>query len=71
MNPFKETYKGREIEISADGNITINGKQIDYEFDSSRHKWSTRYFPYSQFDSLPDLAKAVAGDTEEFVSPSE
>lgn len=71
MNPYIETFKGREIEISADGNVTINAKQIEYEYDSSRNKWSTRYLPYSQYDSLVDLAKAVAGDTEEFLNVSE
>jgi hypothetical protein len=66
MNPYKETFKGRMIDISPDGNLTINAKQIDYEHDAYRNKWSTRYLPYTQFDSLVDLAKAVAGDTEEF-----
>jgi hypothetical protein len=71
MKTHKETFKGREIEISAEGNMTINGKQIDYEFDSSMNKWSTRYLPYSQYDSLLDMAKAVARDTEEFGNRSE
>lgn len=67
MNPYKENFKGREIDISADGHLTINAKQIDYEHDAHRNKWSTRYLPYSQFDSLADMARAVAGDTEEFM----
>jgi hypothetical protein len=67
MNPHKETFKGREIEISADGNLTISAKPIDYEHDASQNKWSTRYLPYSHYDSLMDLAKAVAGDSDEFV----
>lgn len=71
MNPYKENFQGREIEISADGNLTINAKQIIYEFDSSRSKWSTRYMPYSHYDSLMDLARAVACDTEEFADVSE
>jgi hypothetical protein len=71
MNPHKETFKGCEIEITGDGNMTINGKQIDYEFDSARHKWSSRYLPYSHYDSLLDLAKAVVRDTEEFATISE
>jgi hypothetical protein len=71
MKPHKETYKGCEIEISDGGNITINGKQIDYEYDAVRSKWSTRYLPYSHYDSLTDLAQAVVRDSEEFVIPSE
>jgi hypothetical protein len=71
MKPHKETYKGCAIDISGDGNITINGKQIDYEYDSVRSKWSTRYLPYSHYDSLTDLAQAVVRDSEEFVVPSE
>lgn len=69
MKPHKENFNGCEILISAEGNMTINGKQIDYEIDSARKKWSTRYLPYSQFDSLLEMAKAVARDTEEFNNP--
>jgi hypothetical protein len=71
MNPHKETFKGCKIEISADGDMTINAKHIDYEFDSARHKWSTRYLPYSNYDNLLDLARAVVRDTEEFANSSE
>jgi hypothetical protein len=42
MKPHKETYKGCEIEISDGGHLNINGKQIDYEYDAVRSKWSTR-----------------------------
>lgn len=71
MNPHKETFKGCEIDISAEGNMTINGKQIDYEFDAGLKKWSTRYLPYSQYDSPLDMAKAVVRDTEEFADKTE
>ena len=68
MNAHQETYRGCEIEISEEGQLTIGRKQIDYEFDSTRNTWSTRYLPYSHYDSLLALAKAVVGDTAEFVN---
>lgn len=71
MNAHQETYRGCDIEISAEGQLTINAKQIDYVFDSKEKKWSTRYLPYSLYSSLLELAKAVVRDTAEFVNASQ
>lgn len=71
MKAHQETYRGCEIDISTEARLTINAKQIDYEFDPSEKKWSTRYLPYSQYDSLLALAKAIVGDTAEFMNLSE
>lgn len=71
MNAHQETYRGCDIEISTKGQLTINTKQIDYEFDTIEMKWSTRYLPYSQYSSLLELAKAVVRDTAEFINVSQ
>jgi len=70
MSAHQETYRGCEIKISAEGHLTVATKPIDYEFDSSKTKWISRYLPYSQYDSLLELAKAIIDNTEEFVDGS-
>ncbi len=71
MKPHKELFNGCEIEISDKAILTINNKPIEYEFDSPTNKWSTRYLPYSQYDDLQALAKAVVANTVEFSTATE
>lgn len=61
----QQTYKNRVITIE-DNNLFIDQKEIEYEHDPQRQKWSSRYLPYTQYDSLDDLAKALIVDTVEF-----
>ena len=70
MKAHKETYGGCQIEISEEEQLTINKKQIEYEYDDSSKKWSSRYLPYSLYGSLQELARAIARDTEEFAKTS-
>lgn len=71
MASHRETYKGFEIDIEDDTKLTINGKEIDYEYDNVENKWSSRYLPYTRYDSLLELAQAIARDTVEFISKRE
>lgn len=66
MASHKETYEGCVIEIEDDTKLTINGKDIDYEHDGTENKWLSRYLPYTEYDSLLDLAKAIARHAAEF-----
>lgn len=66
MAHHKETFEGCEIEIKDDANLSINGKEINYEYDQVKNKFSTRYLPYTQYDSLLEMARAIARDTVEF-----
>jgi hypothetical protein len=66
MTTHTETYLGCEIEIQDDKQLKINSKLIDTDFDAERKKWSTRYLPYSEFDSLEELSRAVTRDSVEF-----
>lgn len=68
MSAHQENYRSCEIKISEERKLTIAAKQIDYEFDSVKNKWISRYLPYSQYDSLLELAKAIVDNTEEFVN---
>lgn len=68
MEPHKETYEGCEIEITSEAHLTINNKPIDYELDLSGKNWSSKYLPYSEYDSLSDLAKAIVSNTAEFAN---
>lgn len=72
MGGFIETYRGCEIKIEneTDLKLTINGKQIDYEHNSTVNRWSSRYLPYSDYDTLLNLARAIIRDTEEFSTDS-
>jgi len=66
MAIYKETYIECNIEIKDDVYLTINNKNIDYNYDDTNKKWSSRYLPYSQFNSLLDLSKAITKDSLEF-----
>ncbi len=66
MANHKETFADCVIEITDADKLTINGKEIDYDHDGTDDKWSTRYLPYTKYDSLLDMARAIARDTAEF-----
>ncbi|WP_016940159.1 hypothetical protein [Candidatus Nitrosopumilus sediminis] len=52
-----ESYKGRTIEFD-ENNLSIDGDKISVEKDNSG-KFVSVKFPYSSFDNLLDLAKAI------------
>jgi hypothetical protein len=66
MSVIQQTYQGHEIKIEDDEKLTINAKEIDYMQDKALGKWFSKYLPYTQYDSLEALAKAIAVDTAEF-----
>lgn len=67
MTKHTETFANLTIEIDDDDSLRIAGKDINYDYDPVSKKWSASYLPYTQHDSLVDLARAIAGDTVEFV----
>lgn len=68
MANHKETFEGCVIEIKDDDTVSINGKDIQYEHDGTGNKWFSKYLPYSTYDSLLEMARAIARDTVEFTS---
>ncbi len=66
MANYKETFEDCEIEIKDDINLFINGKEIDYQHDRTKNKFSSKYLPYTQYDSLLQLARAIVQHTVEF-----
>ncbi len=66
MATIKETFEHCEIIIEDDGTLSINGKPIVYEKNMDTGKWLSRYLPYTEYDSLLGLAKAIVRDTVEF-----
>jgi hypothetical protein len=66
MAHHKETFEGCNIEIKDDINLSINGKEINYEYDQVKNKFSSKYLPYTQYDSLLEMARAIAKHTVEF-----
>lgn len=71
MANHKETFEGSVIEIKDPDKLTINGKEIDYKYDAAQNKWWSRYLPYTKYNSLLEMARAIVRDTAEFSSPSE
>ena len=71
MAKVKKKVKGHTVEIDDDDTLRIAGKDIDYVYDAEAKKWSSRYVPYSRYDSLEDLGKAIATHTEEFKGPQD
>jgi len=70
MSTRNETYEGRDITIEDDKILMINDKEIDYEHELETDKWFSRYLPYTVYDSLDELAKAIISNTSEFESRS-
>ncbi len=66
MATITETFDGCEIIIENDTKLTINGKHINYEYNLTKDKWLSRYLPYTEYESLFDLARAIVRDTVEF-----
>lgn len=66
MAIHRETFEGCDIEIKDDINLSINGKEIDYEFDQVKNKFYSKYLPYTQYNSLLEMARAIAKHTVEF-----
>ena len=66
MSVQQQTYQGHDIKIEDDVKLIINEKEIDYLEDKEQGKWFSKHLPYTQYDSLEDLAKAIAVDTAEF-----
>jgi hypothetical protein len=62
-----ETFNDRTIQIDEAGNLHVAGKEIHYEHDRVSNTWSARYLPYTRYDSLLELARAIIRDTSEFV----
>ena len=67
MTKHTEVVKNYTIRIEDDDSLNIANKDIEYEYDPVSNKWSSRYLPYTQYDSLVELARAIASDTVEFV----
>ncbi|GJL76152.1 hypothetical protein [Nitrosomonas sp.] len=71
MAHHKEIFEDCEIEIKDDNKLLINSKEIDYEHDRDINKWSSRYLPYTRYDSLLEMARAIAQHTVEFSNTKE
>jgi hypothetical protein len=66
MSVIQHTYKGQDIKIENNQTVTINQKEIEYQEDKEQGIWFCKYLPYTQYDSLEALAKAIAVNTAEF-----
>jgi hypothetical protein len=71
MANHKEVLRGCTIEIQHDDHLTINGKEIQYEHDRADGKWSSKYLPYTKYNSLLEMARAIVRDTVEFSNVKE
>ena len=67
MKKHSEEFANCAIEIDKDSNLTIQKKPIEYTYDGDTKTWSSHFLPYTSYPSLIELARAIAGDTSEFV----
>lgn len=67
MTKHSEIFANCTIEIEEDDSLRVAGKEINYDYDPVAKQWSASYLPYTRYDSLLELARAIAGDTVEFV----
>ena len=68
MAKHQETFEGCSIEITDNDLLTINGKEIHYEHNAPKNEWFSRYLPYTNYNSLLEMARAIARNTVEFSS---
>jgi len=68
MSTRNETYEGCDITIEDNSKLMINDKEIDYKVEND--KWFSKYLPYTVYDSLDEMAKAIIANTSEFESRS-
>jgi hypothetical protein len=68
MTTHTETFANHTIDIDDDGGLRIDGKEIHYEHDPVSNTWSASYLPYTQYNSLLELARAIVRDTVEFIN---
>ncbi|HHJ20288.1 MAG TPA: hypothetical protein ENJ84_10775 [Gammaproteobacteria bacterium] len=66
MASHSEKFMDCQIEISANDNLTIDGKPIVTATDGAHQQWSSTYLPYTQYPTLRELARAIIRDTGEF-----
>lgn len=66
MSSKQEVFEGCQITIEDGQKLYINQKEIEYEHDEKDGKWSSKYLPYTQYESIDALAKAIVSDTAEF-----
>jgi HSP20 family molecular chaperone IbpA len=67
MSTYEQRFEGCDIKIENERQLTIDGKEIEYENTQESQQWSSRYLPYTRYESLIDLAKAIVRDTSEFI----
>ncbi len=67
MTKHTEELANCTIIIDDDDNLTIQNKPLDYVYEADTDTWSSNYLPYSQYESLVELARAIASETLEFV----
>lgn len=65
MAEQKETFKGFEIVIDNNDNLTVHDKSIDVE-QTEDGNYYTSYLPYTQYATLMELAKHVVDKTPDF-----
>ena len=66
MASVKEDYEGCAIEIEVENTLTLNGKKIEFTHDNTNETWHSDYLPYSQYNSLIELARAIVHESGEF-----
>lgn len=66
MPTIIEIFDNCKIIIENDTALSINGKHIVYEYNPTTKKWLSMYLPYTEYDSLLNLAKAIVRNTVEF-----
>lgn len=66
MTKHVEEFANCVIKIEDDDTLTIQDKPIDYEYDADANTWFSYYLPYARYNSLIELARAIASETLEF-----
>lgn len=70
MLNHEEVYENTTIVIK-DQTVTLNGKYIPVEYNEVNDTWHSCYLPYSEYQSLLLLSKAISRESADFPNESE
>lgn len=69
MPEQRETYKGKEVVANDDATwLTIGGTQVEVSLDERSGRYQTRHLPYTDYESVLELAKQMIDNVPRFRS---
>lgn len=62
MPEEREMYRGREVVVTTrdgEAELLIDDRRVEVSYLETEDVYATKHFPYTNFDSVMDLGKAI------------